>query len=79
MHCFLLFQESPDIPFQPARQPKQGLLKNKGDISVVSTPALDAAARKEAKKNTRLNGRTRVEQPSGAAFAKRMRAAQFFL
>ena len=67
-------QESPDIPFMPERKPKQGVLKNKQDISVVHTPS-PLLGIKEVKKNTKINGKSK----QGVKMMRmRMTAADFF-
>jgi hypothetical protein len=65
-------EASPDIPFSPARQPKQGLLKNKNDISVVDTPPT-AIKRQEVARNTVKNSKSKA-----AVIVNRMRASDFF-
>ena len=64
--------ESPDIPFVPEKKPKQGLLKNKNDISIVNTPS-PLGGMKQVQKNTLINGKTK-----SAKLLNRMYASDFF-
>jgi hypothetical protein len=69
-----LLQESPSIPFTPEAKPRAGVLKNKGDISVLATPTPPQLGLKAVMKNTRINGKSKVAK----MLQNRMLASDFF-
>ena len=54
-------QDSPDIPYQPAKVPKQGVLKSKSASSTPTTDLTKAALMK----NTMLNGKSKAAKKLG--------------
>ena len=74
---------SPDLPYDSKKKPKQGLLKNKTDISIVETPSPlgdRKAMTKELQKNTLRNSMVKQEtmKEMQKVLQGRMRASDFF-